>query len=36
MVAALEEVSKERQDELREVMIESKELKIERLLGKGG
>ena len=36
MVAALEAVSKERQDELKEVMMESKELKIEKLLGKGG
>ncbi|GMI53207.1 hypothetical protein TeGR_g7560, partial [Tetraparma gracilis] len=36
MVAALEAVSKERQDELKEVMMESKELKIDRLLGKGG
>jgi hypothetical protein len=36
MVRALEAVSKERQDELKEVMMESKELKIDRLLGKGG
>ncbi|GMI38661.1 hypothetical protein TeGR_g5775 [Tetraparma gracilis] len=36
MVAALEAVSKERQDELKEVMIDSSELKIDRLLGKGG
>ncbi|GMI28514.1 hypothetical protein TeGR_g9793 [Tetraparma gracilis] len=36
MVAALESVSKERQDELKEVMIESKELKIDKMLGKGG
>jgi hypothetical protein len=36
MVGALEAVSKERQDELKEVMMESKELKIDRLLGKGG
>ncbi|GMI50277.1 hypothetical protein TeGR_g6443 [Tetraparma gracilis] len=36
MVAALEAVSKERRDELKEVMMESKELKIDRLLGKGG
>jgi hypothetical protein len=36
MVAALEAVSKERQDELKEVMMESKELKIDKLLGKGG
>ncbi|GMI20413.1 hypothetical protein TeGR_g7083 [Tetraparma gracilis] len=36
MVSALEAVSKERQDELKEVMMESKELKIDRLLGKGG
>jgi hypothetical protein len=36
MVAALESVSKERQDELKEVMIDSKELEIDRLLGKGG
>ncbi|GMI25620.1 hypothetical protein TeGR_g13322, partial [Tetraparma gracilis] len=36
MVAALESVSKERQDELKEVMIESKEIKIDKLLGKGG
>ncbi|GMI18921.1 hypothetical protein TeGR_g7165, partial [Tetraparma gracilis] len=36
MVAALESVSKERQDELREVMIDGKELKIGKLLGKGG
>ncbi|GMI53769.1 hypothetical protein TeGR_g8563 [Tetraparma gracilis] len=36
MVAALESVSKERQDELKEVMMESKELKIDKLLGKGG
>ncbi|GMI36532.1 hypothetical protein TeGR_g6885, partial [Tetraparma gracilis] len=36
MVSALEAVSKERQDELKEVMMESKELKIDKLLGKGG
>jgi hypothetical protein len=36
MMAALEAVSKERRDELKEVMMESKELKIDRLLGKGG
>jgi hypothetical protein len=36
MVAALEAVSQERQDELKEVMIDSQELKIDRLLGKGG
>ncbi|GMI54668.1 hypothetical protein TeGR_g1117 [Tetraparma gracilis] len=36
MVSALESVSKERQDELKEVMMESKELKIDKLLGKGG
>ncbi|GMI18950.1 hypothetical protein TeGR_g15277, partial [Tetraparma gracilis] len=36
MVAALESVSKERQDELKEVMIDSSELKIDKLLGKGG
>ncbi|GMI25561.1 hypothetical protein TeGR_g10462 [Tetraparma gracilis] len=36
MVAALESVSKERQDELKEVMIDSKEVKAERMLGKGG
>jgi hypothetical protein len=36
MVAALESVSKERQDELKEVMIDSKEVKAERVLGKGG
>jgi hypothetical protein len=36
MVAALLAVSKERQDELKEVMMDSKELKIDRLLGKGG
>jgi hypothetical protein len=36
MVSALEAVSKERQDELKGVMMESKELKIDRLLGKGG
>jgi hypothetical protein len=36
MVSALEAVSKERQDELKEVMLESSDLKIERLLGKGG
>ncbi|GMI19186.1 hypothetical protein TeGR_g6231 [Tetraparma gracilis] len=36
MVQALEEVSKERQDELKEVMMDSKELKIDKLLGKGG
>ncbi|GMI30069.1 hypothetical protein TeGR_g6473 [Tetraparma gracilis] len=36
MVDALEAVSKERQDELKEVMMESKELKVDRLLGKGG
>ncbi|GMI54986.1 hypothetical protein TeGR_g9003 [Tetraparma gracilis] len=35
MVAALESVSKERQDELKEVMIDGKELKIDKLLGKG-
>jgi hypothetical protein len=29
-------VSKERQDELREVIIDSKEIKVDRLLGKGG
>ncbi|GMI25791.1 hypothetical protein TeGR_g6866, partial [Tetraparma gracilis] len=36
MVSALEAVSKERQDELKEVMMESKELKIDKMLGKGG
>jgi hypothetical protein len=36
MVAALESVSKERQDELKEVMIDGKELKVDKLLGKGG
>ncbi|GMI34086.1 hypothetical protein TeGR_g2229 [Tetraparma gracilis] len=36
MVEALEAVSKERQDELREVMVDSKEVKIDKLLGKGG
>ena len=36
MVAALEAVSKERQDELKEVMMDSKELKIDKMLGKGG
>jgi hypothetical protein len=36
MVDALQSVSKERQDELREVMIESKDIKVEKLLGKGG
>jgi hypothetical protein len=36
MVAALEAVSKERQNELKEVMMESTELKVEKLLGKGG
>ncbi|GMI52512.1 hypothetical protein TeGR_g11981 [Tetraparma gracilis] len=36
MVSALEAVSKERQDELKEVMMDSKELKIDKLLGKGG
>jgi hypothetical protein len=36
MVAALESVSKERQDELKEVMLDSAELKIDRLQGKGG
>jgi hypothetical protein len=36
MVSALEAVTKERQDELKEVMMESKELKIDKLLGKGG
>ncbi|GMI43239.1 hypothetical protein TeGR_g13293, partial [Tetraparma gracilis] len=36
MVSALEAVSKERRDELKEVMMESKELKIDKLLGKGG
>jgi hypothetical protein len=36
MVAALESVSKERQDELKEVMMDSNELKVERTLGKGG
>ncbi|GMI37420.1 hypothetical protein TeGR_g5081 [Tetraparma gracilis] len=36
MVSALQAVSKERQDELKEVMIDSKELKVDRLLGKGG
>jgi hypothetical protein len=36
MVGALQAVSKERQDELKEVMIDSKELKAEKLLGKGG
>jgi hypothetical protein len=36
MVSALEAVSKERQDELKEVMMESKALKIDKLLGKGG
>jgi hypothetical protein len=36
MVSALEAVSKERQDELKEVMLESSDLKVERLLGKGG
>jgi hypothetical protein len=36
MVAALESVSKERQDELKEVMIDSKELQVGKLLGKGG
>ncbi|GMI53576.1 hypothetical protein TeGR_g4794 [Tetraparma gracilis] len=36
MVSALESVSKRRQDELKEVMLDSKELKIDKLLGKGG
>ena len=36
MVEAMQEVSKERQDELKEVMLDSKELKVEKLLGKGG
>ena len=36
MVSALQAVSKERQDELKEVMIDSKELKVEKMLGKGG
>jgi hypothetical protein len=36
MVAALKAVSKERQDELKEVMIDSKEIKVEKMLGKGG
>jgi rRNA maturation endonuclease Nob1 len=36
MVQALEAVSKERQNELKEVMMESTELKVEKLLGKGG
>jgi len=36
MVAALEAVSKERQDELKEVMMDSKELRIDKMLGKGG
>jgi hypothetical protein len=36
MVAALESVSKERQNELKEVMMDSKELKIDKILGKGG
>ncbi|GMI38379.1 hypothetical protein TeGR_g13292 [Tetraparma gracilis] len=36
MVEALQSVSKERQDELKEVMIDSMELKIDKLLGKGG
>jgi hypothetical protein len=36
MKAAMEEVGKEREDELRGVMISSTEITIERLLGKGG
>ncbi|GMI38375.1 hypothetical protein TeGR_g13291, partial [Tetraparma gracilis] len=36
MVEALQSVSKERQDELKEVMIDSMELQIDKLLGKGG
>ncbi|GMI24901.1 hypothetical protein TeGR_g14185 [Tetraparma gracilis] len=36
MMNALEAVSKERQDELKEVMIDGKELKIDKMLGKGG
>ena len=36
MVAALKAVSKERQDELKEVMIDSKDIKVEKMLGKGG
>jgi hypothetical protein len=36
MINALESVPKERQDELKEVMLDSKELKVDRLLGKGG
>jgi hypothetical protein len=36
MLEALEAVSKSRQDELREVMIPSAEIKILRVLGKGG
>jgi hypothetical protein len=36
MVEALEAVSKERQDELKEVMIDSSEVKVEKLLGKVG
>jgi hypothetical protein len=36
MVNALEAVSKERRDELKEVMMDSKELTVDRLLGKGG
>jgi hypothetical protein len=35
MVAALESVSQKRQDELKEVIIDSEALKVGRLLGKG-